>query len=137
MSDTRRGQSGSWAPHYVFDAGDRPFGPSSVAACARNTWSQAGLQPIGLHDARHAAASILIDAGVSVKALSTYMGHAGITITLDRYGHLFPGNEEEAAGLIDAYLERVKAEAPVGFPQRPHSAKVRKARGMARQTSPL
>ena len=35
-----------------------------------------------------------------------YMGHANISITLDRYGHLMPGNEDEAAGLLDAYLER-------------------------------
>jgi hypothetical protein len=34
------------------------------------------------------------------------MGHASVTITDDRYGHLFPGNEREAAGLIDAYLGR-------------------------------
>jgi integrase len=32
------------------------------------------------------------------------MGHANISITLDRYGHLFPGNEQEAAGLLDTYL---------------------------------
>ena len=31
--------------------------------------------------------------------------HANISITLDRYGHLMPGNEAEAAGLLDAYLE--------------------------------
>jgi hypothetical protein len=42
---------------------------------------------------------------VNVKALSTYMGHSSITITLDRYGHLMPGSENEAAGLLDAYLE--------------------------------
>jgi len=42
----------------------------------------------------------MIAAGVNAKALSTYMGHA---ITLDKYGHLMPGNEE-AAGLLDAYL---------------------------------
>ncbi len=34
------------------------------------------------------------------------MGHASITITLDRYGHLFPGNEAEAADLLDAYIAR-------------------------------
>jgi integrase len=39
------------------------------------------------------------------------MGHANISITLDRYGHLMPGNEEEAAGLLDAYLERADAAA--------------------------
>jgi hypothetical protein len=41
---------------------------------------------------------------VNAKALSTYMGHANISITLDRYGHLMPGSETEAAGLLDAYL---------------------------------
>jgi hypothetical protein len=35
-----------------------------------------------------------------------------ISITLDRYGHLMPGSEEEAAGLLDAYLtaQRERAE---------------------------
>ena len=35
----------------------------------------------------------MIAAGINTKALSTYMGHSTITITLDRYGHLLPGNE--------------------------------------------
>ena len=34
------------------------------------------------------------------------MGHASIRVTLDRYGHLMPGNESEAADLPDDYLER-------------------------------
>ena len=46
----------------------------------------------------------MIAAGVNAKALSTYVGHSSITITLDRYGHLMPGNEEEAAALLDSYL---------------------------------
>ena len=46
-------------------------------------------------------ASLMIAAGCDAKALSTYMGHSSITITLDRYGHLMAGNEEQAAGLLD------------------------------------
>jgi len=34
----------------------------------------------------------MIAAGVNAKALATYLGHSSITITLDRYGHLMPGN---------------------------------------------
>jgi integrase len=49
----------------------------------------------------------MIAAGVNVKALSTYLGHSSIQITLDRYGHLMPDNEMEAVGLVDTYLERV------------------------------
>jgi integrase len=64
------------------------------------------LTPVGLHECRHTYAAFMIAAGVNAKALSTYMGHSTITITLDRYGHLLPGNEHEAATLLDNWLER-------------------------------
>jgi integrase len=82
-----------------------PFDSWAVKARADKAWLAAGLTPIGLHESRHTFASLMIGAGVNAKALSTYMGHASIGITLDRYGHLMPGNEAEAAGLLDAYLE--------------------------------
>jgi integrase len=62
------------------------------------------LEQITPHACRHTFASLMIAAGVNAKALSTFMGHANISITLDRYGHLMPGSEAEAAGLLDAYL---------------------------------
>jgi hypothetical protein len=34
------------------------------------------------------------------------MGHSGIQVTIDLYGHLFPGNEAEASALLDAYVMR-------------------------------
>jgi integrase len=90
---------------------DKPFDPSTVIDRARRAWREAGLEPIGLHDCRHTFASLMIAAGVNAKALSAFMGHASITITLDRYGHLMPGSEDEAAGLMDAYLERANTAA--------------------------
>ena len=75
------------------------------------------LEPIGLHECRHTFASLMIAAGVNAKALSTYMEHSSITITLDRYGHLFPGNEDEAAALRHVPGGRVWASrGPVGWP---------------------
>jgi hypothetical protein len=52
-----------------------------------------------------------IAAGVNAHALCSYMGHSGIQVTLDLYGHLFPGNEAEASALLDAYLDRALTEA--------------------------
>ena len=60
------------------------------------------LERVTPHACRHTFASMMIAAGVNAKALSTFMGHANISITLDRYGHLMPGSEAEAAGLLDA-----------------------------------
>jgi integrase len=59
----------------------------------------------------HTFASLMLAAGVNAKALSTYMGHANISITFDSYGHLMPGNEHEPAGRLDAYLRASEASA--------------------------
>ena len=85
---------------------DAPFHDSTILRRARDAWEDAELDPIGLHEARHTFASLMIGVGVNAKALLTYVGHASVTLTLDRYGHLFPGNEEAGAGLLDADLER-------------------------------
>jgi integrase len=78
-------------------------------------WAQAGLDPIGLHECRHTFASLMIAAGVNAKALSAYMGHSSVTITYDRYGHWMPGNESEAAELLDGYLARARATAAARY----------------------
>jgi integrase len=96
----------------VFGVRGRPFSASSIGERAQRVWKAAGLEPISLHECRHTFASLMIAAGVNAKALSTFMGHANISITLDRYGHLMPGAEDEAAGLMDAYLKAARATAP-------------------------
>jgi integrase len=70
----------------------------------RDAATAAGVEPPTLHECRHGYASLMIAAGVNVKALSTFMGHANIRITLDQYGHLLQGAEDEAAELLDAFL---------------------------------
>ena len=85
---------------------ERAFDPPTVSARAKAAWRRAGLSPIGLHECRHAYAAFMIAAGVNAKALQTYLGHSSITVTLDRYGHLMPGAEAEAAAMLEAYLGR-------------------------------
>jgi integrase len=89
----------------------KPFNPSTLALHTSKRWSNAGLTPIGLHECRHSYAAYMIAAGINSKALSTYMGHSSITITLDRYGHLLPGNETQAAHLLETWLTRTTATA--------------------------
>jgi integrase len=88
-----------------------PFEPVGLRARAISKWREAGLKPIGLHEARHTFASLMIAAGVNGKALSSYLGHSSISITFDRYGHLMPGSEDVAAGLLNAYLARPDTNA--------------------------
>ena len=85
----------------------------------RSAAVDASVEPPTFHECRHGYASVMIAAGVNVKALSTFMGHANIKITLDQYGHLLPGAEDEAAGLLDAFLARQVGDsvAPPTAPQ--------------------
>jgi integrase len=95
----------------------KAFDGSTVDARAKSAWRLVGLEPITLHEARHTFASLMIAAAVNAKALATYMGHASVTITYDRYGHLMPGNEDEAAALLDTYLARADTQARLALLQ--------------------
>jgi len=84
----------------------RPAATEWLTQRARARWERAGVTPLGLHDARHTYASFMIAAGVNAKSLQTFMGHSSIQMTLDRYGHLMAGAEDEAGGLLTRYLAR-------------------------------
>jgi integrase len=64
--------------------------------------ARAGLAPLRLHDLRHTCASLAIAAGADVKVLQRMLGHASAALTLDRYGHLMPGQAEAVADRLDA-----------------------------------
>ena len=99
-------QQGKGGQGFVFPnkTGTKPFNPGTLKLHTKDAWTTAKLTPIGLHECRHSYAAYMIAAGINSKALSIYMGHASITITLDRYGHLLPGNETQAAHLLDTWL---------------------------------
>ena len=55
-----------------------------------------------IHDLRHTAASLMIQAGYPPKMLQEIRGHASITTTLDLYGHLYPGDMDRYADRLDS-----------------------------------
>lgn len=64
----------------------------------------AGVEPCrtnGMHALRHFYASVLIDAGESVRAVADYLGHSDPGFTLRIYAHLFPSSEDRARQAVD------------------------------------
>ncbi len=57
------------------------------------------------HDLRHTYAALSLAAGVDLFTLSRRMGHSSITVTADRYGHLYAGKDDDADAL-DTFLRR-------------------------------
>lgn len=63
-----------------------PTDPAILRRRAYKRWDDDNLKRLGFHEGRHTFARIGIAACLNTKTLSTYLGHATITITLDRYG---------------------------------------------------
>lgn len=57
-----------------------------------------------IYDLRHFAASTLISAGSSVKAVQRFLGHTSAKTTLDVHGHLWPDEEDRTGAALDAAL---------------------------------
>jgi integrase len=79
-----------------------------------------------LHELRHTCASLAIAAGANVKVLQTLLGHKTATLTLDRYGHLFPDDLGRIADAFDDAAEitaaRLRHVAPLrALPADPNS----------------
>ena len=75
----------------------RLFDPALVAAGLVRDDGRDVIRP---HDFRHTCASLHIKAGTPPKVLSAMLGHASVSITLDRYGHLYPGD-------VHQYVDRL------------------------------
>ncbi|MGW6460334.1 tyrosine-type recombinase/integrase [Streptomyces sp. NPDC055078] len=59
----------------------------------------------GMHALRHFYASVLLDAGENIKALSTYLGHTDPGFTLRVYTHLLPSSEGRTRKAVDSVYE--------------------------------
>lgn len=69
----------------------------------------AGIVPdrsTGVHALRHFYASALLDAGESIKALASYLGHTDPGFTLRVYTHLMPASEDRTRRAIDALFRQ-------------------------------
>ncbi|MEV6106658.1 tyrosine-type recombinase/integrase [Streptomyces sp. NPDC051940] len=64
----------------------------------------------GMHALRHFYASVLLDAGESIKALAEYLGHSDPGFTLRTYTHLLPNSQDRARRAIDASFRRAATD---------------------------
>ncbi len=75
-----------------------------------------GLDEVRFHDLRHTHAALLVAEGTHPNVIQSRLGHASIRTTLDVYGHLLEGLDEDAADQLDAVFES-SARPPAGNPR--------------------
>ena len=100
-------REGSWSSEreliFVSAAG-LPLKQRTVKREFRKLLGLAGIRSVRLYDLRHTAATLAIAAGVSVKVISDQLGHASISFTLERYSHVLPSIQDEAAAKVEQLL---------------------------------
>jgi integrase len=89
---------------FCSDAGT-PINPSNLNYQFDRFLRQAELPDLRFHHLRHTYAALNIAAGMDLYTLSRRMGHSTITITADKYGHLYQGHSQDADAL-DRLLKR-------------------------------
>lgn len=63
-----------------------------------------GVKKIRFHDLRHTCATLLLAHGTNPKIVQERLGHSNISMTLDRYSHVTPTMQREAAQVMGDIL---------------------------------
>jgi integrase len=62
------------------------------AVCSTLNWPHCS--PADSTDLRHTCATLLLARGVSPRAVMDILGHSGISVTMNIYGHVIPAMQE-------------------------------------------
>lgn len=82
----------------------RPIDPGADWKAWKALLKRAGVRDARLHDARHTAATLLLQQGVPARVAMQILGHSQISLTLGTYSHVVPELALEAAARMEAAL---------------------------------
>lgn len=78
----------------------KPLTPATIQRRFKKATEEAELPPIRIHDLRHSHATVLINNGANIVAISRRLGHASINQTLRTYSHLLQKSDDELMDII-------------------------------------
>jgi integrase len=105
--EERQALGAAWVDHqlvFTRPDGEPLRGTHVLEREFRPLLEEASLPPIRLHDLRHTAATLLLLQNVPVKVVSAMLGHSSVAITLDRYSHVLPSMQRDAAAAMERLL---------------------------------
>jgi integrase len=96
---------GAWSsPFIATDLDGRPIQPQAFTRRFQAAAKKAGLSIPRLHDGRHTAATLALQAGVPIHVVSGQLGHEHVSTTLDVYAAFLPLADRDAASRIGQLL---------------------------------
>ncbi len=101
---------------FVTDIGE-PCDPRNALRALTVAARRAGLEGVGLHTLRHSAASVMLSERVPLNVVSQILGHSGIAITADVYGHIAPDVSRSALDVLGTALTAFPTTSPSTEPR--------------------
>jgi integrase len=89
------------------DSIGEPLHPNSLAYRFNKLIARAGVPRIRFHDLRHTSATLMLANGEHPKIVQERLGHADISMTLNRYSHVTMDMQRLAADRLDALIGEV------------------------------
>ena len=86
--------------HPFIFGGERSLPITNVQREFKKGIDKSGVKPIRIHDLRHSHASLLINNGVNVVAVSKRLGHSTIEQTLKTYTHLLEKTDQQMMDIM-------------------------------------
>ena len=84
--------------------------PIRATLFRRRFWAPAvdaaELSPLRIHDLRHTAVALWIAEGANPKQIAVMAGHTSVSVVLDRYGHLYPQQDDELMDRLERRIAR-------------------------------
>jgi integrase len=99
QAEERLAAGSLWHDHDLLFAqvNGKPVEPRRDWQVWKELLTRAGVRDARLHDARHTAATLLMQQGVPARVAMQILGHSQISLTLGTYSHVVPELAEDAA----------------------------------------
>lgn len=83
-----------------------PLHVNALASRFKKLIAASGVPTIRFHDMRHTSATLMLSGGEHPKVVAERLGHADVSVTLNRYSHVTPDMQRQAADRLDAMIEQ-------------------------------
>lgn len=100
---------------WVFTSWDgKVMYPNTPYKLLQSLLQKAGLERVSFHSLRHSNATLLINSGANIKAVSSRLGHSQVSTTMNIYAEQIQSADAAAAAALDAALLPAPVEAKTG-----------------------